>query len=526
MNTSNVIMLGHFGNTEEVADYRVVQPPAHLNLLIMSTFQLLFTPAAARLFARDDRRGMADLYWRTSLWVAVASFPVLAATTAFAKPVTVAMFGDRYEGSATILALLSVGYYVSAALGFNGVTLRVHGMVRPIVTVSLLAAAMNLALNLALIPPLGAIGAGIGTCVTFLVHNVLKQAALARHTTIPFFDRRFLKPYATIVGVTGGSGRARDADPSAARRVGRAGHRRVGAGAARVARCDAPGRHLPGAAAPAGAAAHHLGEPRHARDPALVPPPAAGELPPGRPPLALDAARRRLRGGPGRLRHRRRVRPRLRVARGHPRRLGELRRQRRPSGVGARRPDLRRAGHDEGAAQGDGGPPEDQQHLRRRHGDGQRHHAHPDHRRAQLRQEARGRHRQHARPGARRLRRPAADGAGRARQPADRRPGGRVELAGRPRSADRGDPGGDRGPDRCAGPRAPARPLRRRGARGRPTSRRPPAFPAWPRCRAARCGPFASRGRARPSAGAARRRAPTGCWRPRSRSWPVPAWSS
>jgi O-antigen/teichoic acid export membrane protein len=204
MNTSNVIMLGHFGDAEEVADYRVVQPAAHLNLLIMSTFALLFTPAAARLFAREDREGMSDLYWRTSLWVAVASFPVLATTTAFAEPATVTMFGDRYEESATILALLSVGYYVSAALGFNGVTLRVHGMVRPIVVVSLIAAAMNLVLNLALIPPFGAIGAGIGTCVTFLVHNALKQAALTRHTGIPFFDRRYLLPYAAIVGVAGG----------------------------------------------------------------------------------------------------------------------------------------------------------------------------------------------------------------------------------------------------------------------------------------------------------------------------------
>jgi O-antigen/teichoic acid export membrane protein len=169
----------------------------------MSTFALLFTPAAARLFARGDREGMSDLYWRTSVWVAVASFPVLAATTAFAEPVTVAMFGERYSGSATILALLSVGYYVSAALGFNGVTLRVHGLVRPVVVVSLLAAGLNLALNLILIPPFGAIGAGVGTCATFLVHNVLKQAALTRSTGIPFFERRHLRAYATIAGSAG-----------------------------------------------------------------------------------------------------------------------------------------------------------------------------------------------------------------------------------------------------------------------------------------------------------------------------------
>jgi O-antigen/teichoic acid export membrane protein len=203
MNTSNVIMLGHFGTAEDVADYRVVQPAAHLNLLIMSTFALLFTPAAARLFAREDRDGMSDLYWRTSVWVAVASFPVLAATTAFAEPLTVAMFGERYSGSATILALLSVGYYVSAALGFNGVTLRVHGLIRPIVVVSLVAAGLNLALNLALIPTFGAVGAGVGTCATFLVHNVLKQAALTRGTGIPFFERRHLRAYATIVAAAG-----------------------------------------------------------------------------------------------------------------------------------------------------------------------------------------------------------------------------------------------------------------------------------------------------------------------------------
>lgn len=203
MNTSNVIMLGHFGNAEEVADYRVVQPAAHLNLVIMSTFALLFTPAAARLFAREDRNGMSDLYWRTSVWVAVATFPVLAITTAFAEPVTVLMFGEQYRESGTILALLAIGYYVSAALGFNGLTLRVHGLVKAVVVVSVIAAVLNLALNLILIPAYGAIGAGIGLCVTFLLHNVLKQAALTRGTGIPFFERKHLPAYASIVGATG-----------------------------------------------------------------------------------------------------------------------------------------------------------------------------------------------------------------------------------------------------------------------------------------------------------------------------------
>jgi O-antigen/teichoic acid export membrane protein len=75
--------------------------------------------------------------------------------------------------------------------------------VKPVVVVSVLAAVLNLALNLILIPAYGAIGAGLGLCVTFLVHNVLKQVALTRGTGIPFFERKHLPAYAAIVGTTG-----------------------------------------------------------------------------------------------------------------------------------------------------------------------------------------------------------------------------------------------------------------------------------------------------------------------------------
>ena len=44
-NTANVVMLAQFGSPEDVADYRAVQPAAHLNLLVMTSFTLLFTPS-------------------------------------------------------------------------------------------------------------------------------------------------------------------------------------------------------------------------------------------------------------------------------------------------------------------------------------------------------------------------------------------------------------------------------------------------------------------------------------------------
>jgi O-antigen/teichoic acid export membrane protein len=94
-------------------------PAAQLNQLACSAFLLLFTPHAARLFARGDRTGVGRLYWQTTVWIAVVSFPIFLLTFALAKPLTLLLFGDRYESSAVLLAILAFGYYFQAALGFN-----------------------------------------------------------------------------------------------------------------------------------------------------------------------------------------------------------------------------------------------------------------------------------------------------------------------------------------------------------------------------------------------------------------------
>jgi O-antigen/teichoic acid export membrane protein len=196
-------MLQRFGTSTDVADYRVVQPAARLNVLVMTSFTLLFTPIAARLFARGDRPGIRELYWRTAAWIAVFSFPVFALTFAYANQLTVALFGQRYASSGTILALLALGYYFQAALGFNGLTLRVYGLVRYVVVISVAAAIANVGLNLVLIPAFGALGAGIGTCATLVIHNVLKQTGLRKGTGISVFDREHLRVYGSIVVATG-----------------------------------------------------------------------------------------------------------------------------------------------------------------------------------------------------------------------------------------------------------------------------------------------------------------------------------
>lgn len=199
LTASDVILLEHFHDTAEVAAFRVVHSAAVLNQLVFTSFALLFTPLAARFFARGDTDGINRLYWRTAAWMAVFSFPIFAMTFALAAPVTVTLYGEVYRDSAIYLALLSMGYYFNVALGFNGLTLKVIGRLRYIVTLNIVAAVANVGLNLILIPRYGALGAAIGTTTTLILHNLLKQAGLAMATGINIFEWSVLRVYVVII---------------------------------------------------------------------------------------------------------------------------------------------------------------------------------------------------------------------------------------------------------------------------------------------------------------------------------------
>src|SRR4029079_10495428 len=186
----------------DVAGFRAVQPAAGLNQLVMTSFQLLFTPLAARMFARNDREGVNNLYWQTAIWMAVIAFPIFALTFSLAQPLTVVLYTKAYADSAIILALLSFGYYFSTALGFNGLTLKVFGKVRYIVVINILAALINVGINLWLIPLYGPLWAAIGTCGTMVAHNIFKQLGLLFGTGISLFEWRHLKVYVIIILTT------------------------------------------------------------------------------------------------------------------------------------------------------------------------------------------------------------------------------------------------------------------------------------------------------------------------------------
>jgi O-antigen/teichoic acid export membrane protein len=200
--TTAPLLLGFFSGVSEVALFQVVVPAVALNNLVAQTFGVLFEPAASRLQTSNDRTAVEALYWRSAAWVAVLSFPAFAVCFAAAEPLTVLLFSERYAAAAPILSLLAVGTFVDVSLGFNGAALRVLGKVRWLMAANGLGVALNIVLNLALIPRMGALGAALATGTALIAVALMKQAALHLATGIRWFDLRYASAYLAIATAT------------------------------------------------------------------------------------------------------------------------------------------------------------------------------------------------------------------------------------------------------------------------------------------------------------------------------------
>ena len=194
-----VVLIQILSTTSQVAEFRAVMPVAIQNLFVATSFRFIFTPGAARHYARGDRVALNDLYWQTAAWIAILAFPLFALCIGFPEQLSVLLFGKPYQASGVILGILCLGYYVNGSMGFNALTLRVFNRVRFLAITDLSTAALNLVLAVVLIQRFGAVGAAVATSGTFILQNLIYQWGLRSQTWVHGLDRRYVRPYASII---------------------------------------------------------------------------------------------------------------------------------------------------------------------------------------------------------------------------------------------------------------------------------------------------------------------------------------
>lgn len=200
----DTLMLGALASTSESAGvYNYGYQLAAGLPVVLSVFGFLYLPLASRLDADGNHREVDRVYKVTTKWIYIAAFPVFLTFIAFPGDLVAAVFGATDPRSGVALAILAVGFFMSAANGRCQDTLSAFGYTEYILVVNTVAAVSNVALNLVLIPTYGVAGAALASALSFFTLNGSALLVLWRTSGISPFSHWTVRTFLLLPFVLG-----------------------------------------------------------------------------------------------------------------------------------------------------------------------------------------------------------------------------------------------------------------------------------------------------------------------------------
>ena len=190
----DVLMISYFMDPRSVGLYRAIQPLQQVTTFVLAAFTFLFLPLATDYYERGEYDALDRLYTVSTKWVVALTFPAVLVFVLFAPDVVRAFFGAAFVPAAPALAVLVAGLFVRTLVGLNGdVTKAID---RPQIELYAVAVAVvvDVALNAALIPRYGIVGAAAATVVGYATYNALEVAAIYRVAGTHPFAANTVKP--------------------------------------------------------------------------------------------------------------------------------------------------------------------------------------------------------------------------------------------------------------------------------------------------------------------------------------------
>lgn len=189
---TDVVLIGYFLDAEAVGQYGAAQRLANLVLVAAIAVATPLLPRFASLWQQGRRDEAAKTLRSTERGLHLVALPLAAALVALPRPILHIAVGDAYLGAADSLRWLGVGALAASALILGRSKVMGIGQARVAMVAGFLAAGLNVAFNVALIPDwgadLGAPGAAIGSLLATLVAATYLRQRLRRDHAVPAWD--------------------------------------------------------------------------------------------------------------------------------------------------------------------------------------------------------------------------------------------------------------------------------------------------------------------------------------------------
>jgi O-antigen/teichoic acid export membrane protein len=170
---ADTLLLGVYLRSDQVGVYNVATRVVVLASFVMLPINAAFAPRIADLYHRGQTEILRKTYAFASAWIVRLSLPAFIILVLFPREV-LAIFGPGFPAAAAVTIVLVVGKAIDAATGPCAMMLTMTG--RPTLNMAdnLAALALNIGLNLWLIPRYGILGSAIAWAVALGMLNLTR----------------------------------------------------------------------------------------------------------------------------------------------------------------------------------------------------------------------------------------------------------------------------------------------------------------------------------------------------------------
>lgn len=181
---ASIVIMGIFREDSEVGVYRAVVQTALFVAFAFQAINQVLQPRFASLYQRDEMERLQRLVQWSTRGILMLTIPPLIIMVFFGAPVLDLIFGEPYRIGASALAVLAIAQALKAAMGSSVSLMTMTGYEKAAAKFGIVALVVNLAMNLALVPFFGGVGAASATLASVAVWRFLSAAWIARNLNL------------------------------------------------------------------------------------------------------------------------------------------------------------------------------------------------------------------------------------------------------------------------------------------------------------------------------------------------------
>jgi O-antigen/teichoic acid export membrane protein len=180
----DIWILGAVRPEEDVALYGAAARAVILLPLPLSIVNAVVAPLIAEMYAQGKKRELERTLRATATLAGIPAFFVLVAFILLGRPVLGLVFGDYYQGAATVLILLSIGQFVNVWVGSCLLTLVMTGHQTAMMKIALISSLITLIPGLEAAKHYGAPGMATAASLGLMIQSILMWLTVRRKTAI------------------------------------------------------------------------------------------------------------------------------------------------------------------------------------------------------------------------------------------------------------------------------------------------------------------------------------------------------